>query len=192
MHTHSLETWQHEHVFLGDKHEQNERRAWFVVVLTTAMMIVEIAGGRLFGSMALVADGWHMSTHAAALTIAALAYLFARRHAHDPRFSFGTGKLGELAGFSSAIILGMIALYIGYELVSRLITPVPIRFGEAIPIAVLGLGVNLLSAWLLQDTTNIIMTMCTKAKMMIMVPMTTGIVTITIIARPTYTSSLMP
>ena len=151
MHTHSLETWQHEHVFLGDKHEQNERRAWFVVVLTTAMMIVEIAGGHLFGSMALVADGWHMSTHAAALTIAALAYLFARRHAHDPRFSFGTGKLGELAGFSSAIILGMIALYIGYESVSRLITPVPIRFGEAIPIAVLGLGVNLLSAWLLQD-----------------------------------------
>ena len=151
MHTHSLETWQHEHVFLGDKHEQNERRVWFVVVLTTAMMIVEIAGGHLFGSMALVADGWHMSTHAAALTIAALAYLFARRHAHDPRFSFGTGKLGELAGFSSAIILGMIALYIGYELVSRLITPVPIRFGEAIPIAVLGLGVNLLSAWLLQD-----------------------------------------
>ena len=192
MHTHSLETWQHEHVFLGDKHEQNERRAWFVVVLTTAMMIVEIAGGHLFGSMALVADGWHMSTHAAALTIAALAYLFARRHAHDPRFSFGTGKLGELAGFSSAIILGMIALYIGYKSVSRLITPVPIRFGEAIPIAVLGLGVNLLSAWLLQDTTNIIMTMCTKAKMMIMVPMTTGIVTITIIARPTYTSSLMP
>ena len=151
MHTHSLETWQHEHVFLGDKHEQNERRVWFVVVLTTAMMIVEIAGGHLFGSMALVADGWHMSTHAAALTIAALAYLFARRHAHDPRFSFGTGKLGELAGFSSAIILGMIALYIGYESVSRLITPVPIRFGEAIPIAVLGLGVNLLSAWLLQD-----------------------------------------
>ena len=151
MHTHSLETWQHEHVFLGDKHEQNERRAWFVVVLTTAMMIVEIAGGHLFGSMALVADGWHMSTHAAALTIAALAYLFARRHAHDPRFSFGTGKLGELAGFSSAIILGMIALYIGYKSVSRLITPVPIRFGEAIPIAVLELGVNLLSAWLLQD-----------------------------------------
>ena len=151
MHTHSLETWQHEHVFLGDKHEHNERRAWFVVALTTAMMIVEIAGGHLFGSMALVADGWHMSTHAAALTIAALAYLFARRHAHDPRFSFGTGKLGELAGFSSAIILGMIALYIGYESISRLITPVPIRFGEAIPIAVLGLGVNLLSAWLLQD-----------------------------------------
>ena len=115
MHTHSLETWQHEHVFLGDKHEHNERRAWFVVALTTAMMIVEIAGGHLFGSMALVADGWHMSTHAAALTIAALAYLFARRHAHDPRFSFGTGKLGELAGFSSAIILGMIALYIGYK-----------------------------------------------------------------------------
>src|SRR5262245_33423866 len=110
MHSHSMETWTHDHVFLGEAHDRNERRTWFVVILTAAMMVAEIVGGTLFGSMALVADGWHMSTHAAALSIAALAYRFARSHAHDPRFSFGTGKLGELAGFASALILAMIAL----------------------------------------------------------------------------------
>src|SRR5512146_3532755 len=97
MHTHSIEPWQHSHVFLGAKHDRHERRTWFVVALTAAMMVAEIIGGTLFGSMAVVADGWHMSTHAGALTIAALAYRFARRYAHDPRFSFGTGKVGELA-----------------------------------------------------------------------------------------------
>jgi cation diffusion facilitator family transporter len=101
--------------------------------------------------MALVADGLHMSTHAAALLIAALAYTFARRRAHDPRFTFGTGKFGDLAGFTSAIVLAMIALLIGWESIGRLIRPVPIAFDEAIPIAVLGLGVNLVSAWLLRD-----------------------------------------
>jgi cation diffusion facilitator family transporter len=114
-------------------------------------MLVEIIGGTIFGSMALVADGWHMSTHAGALAIAALAYRFARRHAHDERFAFGTGKLGELAGFSSAIILAMIALLIGYESALRLLNPVPISFDQAIAIAVVGLVVNLLSAWLLRD-----------------------------------------
>jgi cation diffusion facilitator family transporter len=113
------------------------------------MMIVEIAGGSIFGSLALVADGLHMSTHASAMLIAALAYTFARRHAQDRRFVFGTGKLGDLAGFTSAIILAMIALLIGYEAVSRFLAPVPIRFSEAIPIAVLGLVVNIVSAWLL-------------------------------------------
>ncbi len=113
------------------------------------MMALEIVGGLLFGSIALVADGLHMSTHAGALLLAALAYSFARRYAQDPRFSFGTGKLGDLAGFTSAIILAMIALLIGYEAVSRLIPPVPIHFAEAIPIAVLGLAVNVASAWLL-------------------------------------------
>jgi len=151
MHTRSLAAWQHEHVFLGDKHEQHERRTWLVVALTATMMVAEIAAGTVFGSMALVADGWHMSTHAAALTIAALAYGFARSHARDPRFAFGTGKLGELAGFSSAVILAIVALLIGYESVTRLLAPVPIRFDEAIMVAVIGLGVNIVSAWLLFD-----------------------------------------
>jgi cation diffusion facilitator family transporter len=149
MHNHSLAAWQHEHVFLGERHESNERRTWFVVALTAAMMVAEIAGGHLFGSMALVADGWHMSTHASALAIAALAYRFARRHAHDPRFAFGTGKLGELAAFSSAVILALVALVIGYESAIRLVNPVPIHFSEATVVAVVGLAVNLVSAWLL-------------------------------------------
>ncbi|THD61641.1 MAG: cation transporter [Phenylobacterium sp.] len=113
------------------------------------MMLLEIAGGLAYGSIALVADGLHMSTHAGALLLAALAYTFARRHANDPRFTFGAGKFGDLAGFTSAIVLAMIALLIGYEAVSRLLAPAPIRFGEAIPIAVLGLAVNVVSALLL-------------------------------------------
>jgi cation diffusion facilitator family transporter len=139
----------HSHVFLGAGHERAERRTWIVIVLCGAMMILEIVGGLLFGSIALVADGLHMSTHAGALLLAALAYSFARRYAHDPRFTFGTGKLGDLAGFTSAIVLAMIALLIGYEAISRFLHPVPIHFAEAIPIAVLGLGVNVASAWLL-------------------------------------------
>ena len=151
MHSTTLHEWQHHHVFLGEGHDRHERRTWLVVGLTAVMMVAEIAGGTVFGSLALVADGWHMSTHAAALAIAALAYRFARIHVHDTRFSFGTGKLGELAAFASAIILGMIALFIGYESVVRLLNPVAIGFSQAIPIAVVGLGVNLLSAWLLHD-----------------------------------------
>lgn len=151
MHSHTLTSWQHDHHFLGARHDRNERRTWLVVALTAVMMVAEIVGGTIFGSMALLADGWHMSTHAAALGIAALAYRFARAHAHDPRFSFGTGKVGELAGFSSAIVLGLIALFIAYESAGRVLNPVAISFGEAIPIAVLGLMVNLASAWLLHD-----------------------------------------
>src|SRR5271166_5920624 len=139
----------HSHVFLGEGHARNERRTWMVIALCSAMMVAEIVGGILFGSIALIADGLHMSTHASALLLAALAYSYARRHAHDGRFSFGTGKLGDLAGFTSAIILAMIALLIGYEAVSRFIAPVPIRFDEAIPIAVLGLIVNVASVLLL-------------------------------------------
>jgi cation diffusion facilitator family transporter len=139
----------HNHVFLGEGHEKSERRTWAVIWLCTAMMVTEIVGGWLFGSIALIADGLHMSTHAGALLLAALAYTFARRYANDPRFTFGTGKLGDLAGFTSAIILAMIALLIGYEAVSRLFAPVPIHFAQAIPIAVLGLAVNVASAWLL-------------------------------------------
>ena len=139
----------HSHLFLGSGHARNERRTWFVIALCGAMMLIEIAGGLAFGSIALVADGLHMSTHAGALLLAALAYTFSRRYAHDPRFSFGTGKLGDLAGFTSAIVLAMIALLIGYEAFSRFLAPTPIHFGQAIPIAVLGLGVNIASAWLL-------------------------------------------
>jgi cation diffusion facilitator family transporter len=139
----------HSHVYLGEGHERAERRSWAVIWLCGVMMLLEIVGGVLFGSIALVADGLHMSTHASALLLAALAYSYARRHVHDPRFTFGTGKLGDLAGFTSAIALAMIALLIGYEAVSRLFAPVPIHFGEAIPIAVLGLLVNIGSVWLL-------------------------------------------
>jgi cation diffusion facilitator family transporter len=151
MHSHSIESFQHQHVFLGSRHDENAKRVWVVVGLTAVMMVGEIVGGTVFGSLALVADGWHMSTHAAALTISALAYSYARRHAHDNRFAFGTGKLGDLASFGSAIVLGMIALLIGYESVQRLMNPVSIWYDEAIAIAVLGLFVNLASAWLLRD-----------------------------------------
>ncbi len=137
------------HIFLGEGHEKNERRTWTVIALCSFMMVAEIAGGLLFGSIALVADGLHMSTHASALLLAALAYRYARQYAGDERFSFGTGKLGDLAGFSSAIVLAMIALLICYQAVTRLFWPVAIDFKEAIPIAALGLIVNVASALLL-------------------------------------------
>jgi cation diffusion facilitator family transporter len=140
---------EHSHVFLGAGHVRNERRAWAVIGLCSAMMVLEIGGGIAFGSLALVADGLHMSTHAIAMLIAALAYTFARKHASDARFSFGTGKLGDLAGFTSAIVLALVALLIGYEAVRRFMAPVHIEFREAIPIAFLGLLVNIVSAWLL-------------------------------------------
>jgi cation diffusion facilitator family transporter len=139
----------HDHLFLGKDHDRAERRTWAVIILCTAMMIAEIVGGVLFGSLALVADGLHMSTHAGALLLAALAYTLARKYANDPSFSFGTGKFGDLAGYTSAIVLAMIALLIAYEAISRLLQPVAISFNEAIPIAVLGLVVNVASAWLL-------------------------------------------
>lgn len=151
MHSHSIDQWTHDHVFLGTSHARHERRTWFVVALTAIMMVGEIAVGWLSGSMALLADGWHMATHAAALGIAGLAYLFARRQAGNSHFTFGTGKFGDLAAFSSAIILAMIAVQIAYESVDRLIHPVPIAYGEAIAVAILGLAVNLVSAWLLRD-----------------------------------------
>src|SRR5271155_6262410 len=110
----SITNEEHNHVFLGTGHEQNERKTWGVIVLCSVMMFVEIVGGSVFGSLALVADGLHMSTHAGAMLIAALAYTYARRHASDNLFVFGTGKLGDLAGFTSAIVLAMIALLIGY------------------------------------------------------------------------------
>jgi cation diffusion facilitator family transporter len=141
----------HSHVFLGEAHETSERRTWAVIWLCGIMMVAEIVGGLLFGSIALVADGLHMSTHAGALLLAALAYTYARKHANNPAFTFGTGKLGDLAGFTSAIVLAMIALLIAYESIGRIFAPVPIHFTEAIPIACLGLAVNIASAWLLSS-----------------------------------------
>jgi Co/Zn/Cd efflux system component len=151
MHTHSIDDFRHSHVFLGEAHERNERKTWAVIAICTAMMVVEIIGGLWFGSVALIADGLHMSTHAGALLIAALAYTYSRHYVNDVRLTFGTGKFGDLAAFTSAIALTMIALLIGYESIDRLISPVPIAFNQAIPIAVVGLGVNLLSAFLLRD-----------------------------------------
>lgn len=141
----------HDHFFLGSNHQRNERKVWLVIALTASMMLVEIVAGTLYGSMALVADGWHMSTHAGAMLIAVLAYRFARRHAGNPRFTFGTGKLGDLAGFASAIVLALIALLIGWESLVRLTQPIHIDFNQAIAVAVVGLGVNLVCAWLLKD-----------------------------------------
>lgn len=152
MHSHSVEQWTHDHAFLGERHDENARRTLFVVMLTLVMMGAEITAGSMFGSMALLADGWHMGTHAAALGIAAFAYRFARQHLGNAHFTFGTGKFGDLAAFSSAIILALIAVQIAYESVLRLFTPVPIVYGEAIAVAILGLCVNLVSAWLLRDS----------------------------------------
>lgn len=139
----------HSHVFLGANHAENTRRTVWVVALTAVMMVGEIIAGVLTGSMALLADGFHMATHAGALGVAALAYVYARRHAEDPRFSFGTGKIGDLAGFASALVLGLVALGIAVESLGRLLAPVDVAFGDAIIVAVIGLGVNLVSALLL-------------------------------------------
>jgi cation diffusion facilitator family transporter len=140
---------EHSHIFLGAGHAANERRTWAAIALAGFMMVAEIAGGTLFGSLAVVADGFHMATHALALFIAAVAYSYARRHANDPRFVFGTGKLGDLAGFTSALVLAIIAVMIGYEAAVRLLSPVTIHFDEAILIAAGGLIVNIATAWLL-------------------------------------------
>ena len=139
----------HSHVFLGSAHEENARRTLWVVALTVVMMIGEITAGYITGSMALLADGFHMATHAGALGIAAAAYGYAKRHASSQRYSFGTGKVGDLGGFASALILGMVSLIIGVESVMRLLQPTQVQFGTATLIAVVGLLVNIVSALLL-------------------------------------------
>jgi len=139
----------HEHVFLSQSHDDNARRTLWVVLLTFIMMVGEIAAGYVTGSMALLADGFHMATHAGALGIAAAAYSFARRNANNGRFSFGTGKVGDLAGFASALILMLVALGIGIESLLRLFQPTQVAFGEATLIAVVGLAVNIVSAFML-------------------------------------------
>lgn len=149
MHSQDPSRWRHSHQFTGESSsaEKNTRR---VLALTAAMMVIEIFGGLRFHSMALLADGWHMATHVAAFAITAFAYWLSRRHADNVRFSFGTGKVGVLGAYTSAIILGGIALYMAGESIARLFTPQSIAFREAIPIAVVGLGVNVLSAFLLK------------------------------------------
>jgi cation diffusion facilitator family transporter len=151
MHLENLDSWKHGHAYGADAHGDGERRTRWVVAITLAMMIGEIVAGTAFGSMALLADGWHMGTHAAALGVAVFAYAYARRHAGDPRYSFGTGKVGALGGFASAVGLAVVALLVLAESVMRLTAPVAIRFDEAIAVAVLGLCVNLGSALLLRD-----------------------------------------
>lgn len=145
----SDESWFETHNFLGSQHDKHERRTWMVVGLTAVTMVVEIAAGSWFNSMALLADGWHMATHAGAMGLSALAYRFARRHARNPRFTFGTGKVGDLAAYSSGIILAAAAVMIAWESVTRLVEPLPIAFNQAILVAVLGLLVNFVSAAML-------------------------------------------
>jgi len=145
----STSPFAHKHQFLGPNEAASERRTLLVVALTATMMVAEIVGGTITGSMALLADGWHMGSHVAALGLAAFAYRFARNHAHDRRFTFGTGKVGPLAGFASAIALGFIALAMAYESARRLIDPVAIDYSTAIIVAGIGLIVNLASALML-------------------------------------------
>ena len=150
MHTHSVKQWQHRHDRLSDTHrsETNTRR---VVVIAFCMMVVEIGAGWLYGSMALLADGWHMGTHVAALGIALYAYRYARMHQYDRRYSFGTGKVKVLGGFTGAIVLIFVAGFMAWESVNRLFVPEIIQFDEAIGVAVLGLVVNVVSASMLKD-----------------------------------------
>ncbi|MGN2406655.1 CDF family Co(II)/Ni(II) efflux transporter DmeF [Pseudomonas syringae] len=148
--SHSIElNHVHDHVFLGSAHEENAKRTLWVVALTVVMMVGEIVAGYITGSMALLADGFHMATHAGALGIAAAAYSYAKRHASSSRYSFGTGKVGDLGGFASALILGMVSLAIGVESVMRLLQPTEVQFGTATLIAIVGLIVNIVSALLL-------------------------------------------
>jgi cation diffusion facilitator family transporter len=130
---------------------KGERNTWWVIFLTLTMMVAEIGTGMVFGSMALLADGWHMGTHATALGITVLAYWLARRHADNPQFVFGTGKIGVLGGYTSAIVLAIVALLMAVESIDRLFHPRPIRFNESILVAFLGLAVNLVSAFILQN-----------------------------------------
>ena len=144
--------WTRDHVFLGQGHASAEARARLATILTAVFMVVEIASGIAYGSMALLADGVHMATHVGALGLAAGAYWLARRHAANTRFTFGSGKFGDLAAFTSAIVLGLTALAVAWESVMRLITPGDVRYGDALLIAVIGLAVNLVTAVILKDS----------------------------------------
>ena len=150
MHTHTLENWQHSHDF-SVKNEKGERRTKYVLILTAITMIVEILAGSIFGSMALLADGWHMGTHVAAFMITIFAYRYARKHADNPAYAFGTGKVSVLGGFASAVALAVVALVMLIESLQRIVDPHTIQFNEAIAVASLGLLVNVISAFLLKD-----------------------------------------
>lgn len=151
MHRETLDAWRHTHTFGTDTPARGERRTRWVIALTATMMVVEITAGFAFGSMALLADGWHMASHTAALGVTAFAYSYARRHAKSERFSFGTGKVGALGGFGSAVALALVAVLVFLESAQRVVSPVPIRFDEAIGVAAVGLVVNLVSALLLRE-----------------------------------------
>lgn len=147
---HSLAQWQHSHEF-SSQNRDGEKNTRYVLYLTVITMVAEIAAGTIYGSMALLADGWHMGTHAAAFMITLFAYSYARKHANDPAFAFGTGKVSVLGGYTSAIALGLVALVMLIESGMRLISPEQIHFNEAIFVAVIGLSVNILSVFLLKD-----------------------------------------
>jgi cation diffusion facilitator family transporter len=151
MHSRNLDQWRHSHDFVPQSHLRGERQTQIVIALTASMMVIEIAAGSVFNSMALLADGWHMASHASALSITAFAYLYARQRAGDARFSFGTWKVSVLGGYSSAVVLAVIALFIAWESVSRFFEPQEISFDEATLVACVGLAVNLFSAYLLRD-----------------------------------------
>ncbi|MDJ1179748.1 CDF family Co(II)/Ni(II) efflux transporter DmeF [Roseofilum sp. BLCC_M91] len=150
MHIHNLEEWQHSHNFLVDRHGA-EQKTRIVIALTAVTMVAEIVAGTIFGSMALLADGWHMATHIAAFGITLFAYQYARHHANDPKYTFGTGKVSTLGGFASAVALAVVACVMVVESIGRLLQPEAIQFNEAIIVAVIGLVVNLVSALLLED-----------------------------------------
>ena len=150
MHIHTLDSWQHSHDF-SVKNDKGERRTQYVLILTAVTMIVEILAGSIYGSMALLADGWHMGTHVAALMITIFAYRYARKNASNPAYAFGTGKVSVLGGFASAVALAVVALVMLIESMQRVFNPHDIHFNEAIAVAVLGLSVNIVSAFLLKD-----------------------------------------
>lgn len=152
MHTRDTSPWLSGHVFAQDEQTAGEKRTFVVVVITTLMMVLEITAGAAYGSMALLADGLHMASHAAALGITLVAYAVARRLAGDPRFSFGTGKINSLAGFTGAVLLLGFALLMVTESIGRLLDPVPISYEQALLVAVVGFTVNGVSAWLLATT----------------------------------------
>jgi cation diffusion facilitator family transporter len=147
-----LDEFRGDRVYLGADHARNERRTWIVAGVCAATLVAQVAGGLAFHSMALTASGLHMGAHVAALGVAAAAYALARRHAQDARFSFGTGKLGYLAGFANAVVLAVTAIAIGVESVQRVISPEAVDYAQAVPLAVAGLAVNLVCVWLLQPS----------------------------------------
>ncbi len=151
MHEHTLKGWGHDHDFTI-KNSKGERRTQVVLVITTITMIIEIVAGSVYGSMALLADGWHMGTHVAAFFISIFAYWYTRRHADNPAYTFGTGKVNVLGGFTSAVTLAVVALVMVAESLQRIMNPQAIHFNEAIAVAVIGLVVNLISAFLLRDS----------------------------------------